>query len=130
MYSIEQTDYGMKMTFSGFIELEELQQWAGELAGIMPKLPPEFYVLVDMRGCQPLPEDAQQFMLAGQKKAVELGVKRTAVILDDFVTTLQFKRIGQETGMYPDHERYINAEDADWEQKAMDWLVHGVDLDS
>ncbi|MCP4536053.1 MAG: hypothetical protein GY832_02805 [Chloroflexi bacterium] len=117
----------MKMTFSGFIELEELQQWAGELAEMMPNLPPEFYVLADMRGCQPLPEDAQQFMSHGQKAAVERGVKRTSVILDDLVTTLQFKRIGRETGMYPKHERYFNAEEDDWEPKAMDWLVKGID---
>ncbi len=69
-------------------------------------------------------------MLHGQKVAVERGVKRTSVILDDLVTTLQFKQIGRETGMYPAHERYINAGEDDWEQKAMDWIIKGLDPDS
>lgn len=129
MYSIEKKDYGLKLILTGFVEAGELKQWSIDMLAAMTAASAGFCAFVDMRDCQPLPQDTQQYMLESQKKSVELGIKRVAIILDDLITTLQFRRIGKQTGLYPQYERYISAEDEDWEQKAMDWILLGEDPD-
>lgn len=95
------------------------------LAG--PRKP--FGVVVDMRTLSPLPKDAQQSMEIGQKQFKIKGMQRSAVVLAYALTTAQFKRIAQESGIYQ-WERYFDAATTpDWERKATDWVQRGVDPD-
>lgn len=51
------------------------------------------------------------------------------MILSDAITTMQFKRIAKETGIY-EWERYINASATpNWEQAGADWLTKAADPD-
>ena len=122
MYSIERTNYGFKLTFSGKIDKEEMQKWYDESMEYLKNVPEEFFVFVDMRNLTPLLQDAQAIMTNGQAKYREKGMKRSVVIVDNPITKLQFKRLAQESGIYK-WERYIDAEThPNWEQLGMDWL--------
>lgn len=127
MYSIEKKPFGFKLTFGGFMEKEELERWRKEFVQVLPKPAAKFGIMVDMRTLKPLPADAQEVMVAGQQSAREAGMERSAVILSDVVTTMQFRRLAKASGIHT-WERYINAsESPKWEQQAMDWIGKGVD---
>ena len=56
-------------------------------------------------------------------------MERSVVILDNVITTMQFKRIAQETGIYQ-WERYIDASSTgNWQKAGEDWIVKGIDMD-
>lgn len=127
MYKIEKTSYGVKLTFSGFIQKEEMAQWVIESQKALVSFPPKFGVFVDMRELKPLSVDSQAEMQKGQKLYKMLGMERSVVILDNPIITMQFKRIAKETGIY-EWERYIDAsKNANWEELGKKWLVNGID---
>lgn len=129
MYSIEKTNYGVKLVFGGMIPVDEMAKWVEESIKFVPSLPSSFGVLIDMRSLKPLQDDAKNEMTKGQILYKSKGMKRSAVILDSAILIMQFKRIAKETGIY-EWERYFNASDnPSWEQSALDWLVKGVDPD-
>lgn len=129
MYLIEKKDYGVKLTFGGFIAKEELAKWVAESEKIVITLPAKFGVFVDMRELKPLPHDAQPEMQKGQKLYKASGMERSVVILDNLITSMQFKRIAQETGIYQ-WERYIDASSKpDWEEIGRKWIIDAVDPD-
>lgn len=127
MYKIEKTNYGVKLTFGGFIKQEEMAQWYLDSQKIVSALPSKFGVFVDMRQLKPLPHEAELEMQKGQKLYKEKGMERSVAILNSAITTLQFKRIAQETGIYQ-WERYLDATNVpDWESVGRKWLTGGVD---
>ncbi|MCA1960814.1 MAG: hypothetical protein LDL33_08455 [Desulfomonile sp.] len=129
MYKIEKTDYGMKFTFSGFIDEQQVRNWGREVWEMAKSLPKGFCLLMDMRGMQPLPREAWQMMEKAQEKAIKAGMKRAVQILDDPITIMQFKRFARHTGI-ADRERQIDVTTVpDWEKVAMDWLISGIDPD-
>lgn len=130
MYRIEKKPWGFKLTFGDFIKHEEMNQWYEDAERELKLQSGAFGVFVDMRSLKPLPADAQKRMEDGQRLFKQKGLKRSAVILDSALTTMQFKRIAHETGIYQ-WERYIDASThADWEKRAMDWLQSEVDPDT
>lgn len=129
MYKIEKTGYGVKMTFDGFVTAEEMAQWLAESKKRIPSLGTQFGVFVDMRTLKPLATDSQAVMQEGQKLYKQAGMRRSVVILNNAVTTIQFKRIAKDTGIY-EWERYINAAATpEWEQAGVNWLTRAVDPD-
>jgi len=57
------------------------------------------------------------------------GMQRSAVILNSTVTTMQFKRLAKESGIYQ-WERYIDAsKTANWTDVAVAWVKDGIDPD-
>lgn len=130
MYNIEKTNYGFKLTFGDFIQAPEMKEWVEKSKEALADAPAEFYIFVDMRTLKPLPENAQPFMQEGQKLYKEKGMKRSVVILNNSVTTLQFKRIAKETGIDA-WERYIDASaNENWETDGIAWLVNEKDPDA
>lgn len=129
MYKIEKTDYGVKLTFDGFIKKDEMAKWVEESNQFINSLPSKFGVLVDMRDLKPLDHDTEMEMQRGQKLYKEKGMERSVVILANAVITMQFKRIARETGIYQ-WERYIDASKVpNWEEIGINWLVKGEDPD-
>jgi len=129
MYKIEKQTYGFKLTFGGFIKSDEMEKWVEESKGALATQSGSFGVFVDMRDLKPLPADSQAHMQTGQKLYKQKGMQRSVVILNSAVTTMQFKRIGKETGIY-EWERYIDASTiANWEVKGIAWLENGTDPD-
>lgn len=130
MYRIEKKPFGFKLTFGGYIQADEMERWAQESAQALKTQFGAFGVLVDMRTLKPLPADAQEVMVEGQKQYKGKGMTRSAVVLDSAITTSQFKRLGKESGIYA-WERYINAAQVrDWEQVGEAWIARGVDPDA
>ncbi len=129
MYKIEKKDYGYKLTFGGFIKVDEMKAWVDESEKTLVSTPKQFGVFVDMRTLRPLPPDVQVHMQKGQRLYKEKGMARSVVILDNAVTKMQFKRIAKETGIY-EWERYIDASlIRDWEKAGIDWVSNGIDPD-
>ena len=130
MYSIDRRPYGYALTFRGAIDGREMAQWLEQSKCELPTPRGEFCVFVDMRELEPLAEDAQVLMNRGQKLYKDRGMVRSVVILANPVTTIQFKRIAKETGIYR-WERYIDAsKGGDWEDLGMRWLRDGTDPDA
>lgn len=129
MYKIEKMPYGVKLTFSGFIKKEEMTQWVAESQKIALTLPSKFGVFVDMRELKPLAKEIEEEMQKGQIIYKQKGMERSVVILNNAVTTMQFKRIAKDTGIYQ-WERYIDAsKTANWEEVGKKWIVSGIDPD-
>lgn len=130
MYAIGKTGYGYKLTFGEFIQAPEMQKWHDEMISKLPKLPSKFGIVVDMRTLKPLAQDAQEIMIKGQKACKMAGMERSCVVLDNAITTTQFKRLGKESGIYT-FERYIDASaNIGWEQAAVAWVVKAEDPDA
>jgi len=82
-----------------------------------------------MRILKPLPLEAQKHMQEGQKLYKGKGMSKSVVILSNVTTKMQFKRIGQETGIYQ-WERYIDeVSNPNWEKAGVDWIKNGIDPD-
>ncbi len=129
MYKVEKTDYGVRFTISGFITKEEMSMWAAEAQELIPGLQGNFGVIADLREMKPLPQDAQELMEETQKMYKKAGMIRSCVVLNNSITTMQFKRIGKKTGVY-DWERYIDASIiSNWEQVCEAWVLHAKDPD-
>jgi hypothetical protein len=104
MYKIEKEKWGFTLTLGGTVN-------------------------IDMRTLKPLPTDAQAVMVQGQSLYKKAGMKRSAVILNSPVMTMQFKRLAKESGIYA-FECYIDASNyANWQKHAADWVRSGIDPD-
>ncbi len=129
MYQIDKTDFGLKLTFSDIIHADEMEKWLHEAQAALISIKKPFGVIVDMSALKPLKSDAQIHMETGQKLFREKGMERSAVILNDLITTMQFQRLARQTGIYQ-WERYINLHTvSDWETQAVKWVKDGVDPD-
>lgn len=129
MYSVERTGYGYKLTFGDFIQPPEMKKWLDDSQAQLVGAPAKFGVLIDMRQLKPLPDESQKIMEQGQKLYKAKGMERSCVILDNPTTTMQFKRLAQQSGIYA-FERYITARSTpDWMTRAMNWLTKAEDPD-
>lgn len=125
MYLIQRAGYGYHLTFGGFVDGDEMQGWLEESQRELAEAPDTFGVVVDMRTLMPLHPDAQQLMERGQALYRQAGMERSAVILNHPVTTIQFQRLAQQSGIY-EWERYIDASsDPEWEKMALNWVQRG-----
>lgn len=130
MFKIDKKNYGVALTFDGFIKKDEMQEWVEETKKVVPTLKGKFGVLADMRTMRALPKDSQELMQIGQKLFKEKGMERSVVILNSPTVTMQFKKIARKTGIYQ-WERYIDAsKTTDWEQIGKNWIEKGIDPDA
>jgi hypothetical protein len=129
MYRIEKQDPGYRLTFGGYIGRDEMEAWLKEsLRLLSSELEDHFGVIVDMRTLIPLPPDAQAVMIEGQRLYREKGMRRSAVILNNPVTTAQFQRLAKASGIY-EWERYLDASNVpDWEARALAWVKKGTEV--
>lgn len=129
MYSVEAEDYGIKLTVSGVIYLDEAKEWLREyrekLVEMMARNKP-FGHMVDLRGFEPSTPEVQEVTKIAMREFKRAGGKRSAVILDSAIVVMQIKRLAKETGIY-DWERYIDAKKfSNPEDRAYAWIVGGV----
>ncbi len=129
MYKIEKRSSGFFITLGGFIEPAEMKEWLEESKNKLAGVISSFGVIVDMRTLAPLPSAAQAIMVEGQQLYKRAGMQRSAVILSNAVTTVQFRRLAKESGIHT-WERYLDASaEPQWQQKAVDWVTSGKDPD-
>jgi hypothetical protein len=128
MYKIEKTDYGFRLEFGGFIQADEMSRWLEETKKALEDVTEEYKVLVDMRKMKTLPPDAKKILEEGQRLHVEKGGRGSAVIVSNVITKEQQRNLGMKSGVGP-REVYIDGSEPDWEEKAMNWLLHGISPD-
>jgi len=129
MYKIEKKNYGYKIIFGDFMSENEIKKWVEESKFALQTAPKSFGVFVDMRTLKPLMPELHKYMQEGQKLYKDKGMIKSVVILANAVTKMQFKRIGQETGIYQ-WERYIDeSSNPNWEKVGIDWIQNGIDPD-
>ena len=127
MHRIEETSYGYRLTFEGFLKRDE----AGELlANMKSTVRPRnggFAVLLDMRHSRAFPAEAQELIKEALAVCKDAGLERNAVVLNSAIATLQAKRLARETGIEK-RVRYIDASaEPEWEKVALGWLADAVD---
>lgn len=84
-------------------------------------------ILIDIRELKPLSSESIEKIKKGKKLLKEIGIVRTAIILDNIITALQFKEISIEIDTF-EWERYIDALKVDnWEDSGENWIVHSLD---
>ena len=127
MYRIDKTPYGFRLTFAGKMDRAEMAKWVAEAKSKLKGVTGKFGVFVDMRTLGLLDQDAQAEMKHGQVAFKAAGMQRSVVILANALLTMQFRRIGKETGIDA-WERYIDASATpNFEQTGVAWLERGVE---
>ena len=129
MHRIEQTQYGYKLVFEGFLQKQDLSTLLDDMKQTIRSRGRKFPVLVDMRHSRAFPADAQEILKEAIRFCTQVGMERNAVVLNSAIATLQARRLAKETGIETS-SRYIDAStEQDWEKIALDWLVRAVDPD-
>ena len=130
MYKIEIKDYGFKFTFAGFIKEFEMQEYFDKAEKTLADSGlTEYCVMVDNRDLKPLPPESKAIIDKAQRMFKQGGLIRSVLLLNNPVTTLQFKRIAKETGVY-EYERFIDASQTDnYEEVGRAWLTDAIDPD-
>lgn len=129
MFEYYETNYGIKFIFQGFIQLDELRRSSQEVGQLMRRLKKGFGILCDMRGMSVLPPEARELMKRNMERAKHAGSGRSAVIVDDVITAIQFKRLARDAGI-SETMRQIDASSAlDCERVAVDWIASGIEPD-
>ncbi len=127
MHRIEQTQYGYKLVFEGFLQKQDLSTLLDDMRQTIRSRGRKFPVLLDMRHSRAFPADAQVILKEAILFFKQVGMERNAVVLNSAIATLQVRRLGKETGIDAT-SRYIDAStERDWEKVAIDWLVSAVD---
>lgn len=127
MFSIDKTDYGYKLTFSGKLERLEMAQWLEDSESVLADHRGTFTVFVDMRNMEPASPMAQKFILRGQNLYSKKGMVRSVVILNNAALSMQVKRIATQSGIY-EGERYIDsAHNPQWEEAGLGWLTECIE---
>lgn len=126
MYKIERKDYGVKITFAGFIQKDEMLAYKKEFKLMLDLLPEKFGIFSDIREMKPMPADSQKIFNANPE-LVTPRLTRSATIVNSSVVKIQSKRLVKEWKV-SDSKRYIDASiTKDWEAKAIDWIKNGVE---
>ena len=127
MYKIEETNYGLKLTFEDFIHRQEMEDWLKESERVLQNKNNEFVVFIDIRNLVPFEEDTHEVVFNGHKMYVEKGMKRLVVVLTSFLVKEQFVRIAKKSGTYK-LMRFIDVSmTPDWEDKAYAWILEGIE---
>jgi hypothetical protein len=129
VYKIEKRRGGIRLTFSGTLNKEDVDRWFKESQQVLATCSGAFGVIVDMRNAKPMSPEAQAVLVQGQDLYKRAGMERSAVILDSPLMTMQTMRLSKQSGIYA-FERYIDAStDANWQQHAEAWVNSGIDPD-
>lgn len=123
------TDYGFRVNAPGFLSLAETREWFEDLKWLVGTSGQPFGLLVDIRSQRANPPESQAIIQEAMVWMKQAGLVRSAVVLDSAVAKLQTTRLAKSSGVYA-WERYLDAsKDADWEKRAVDWIVHAIDPD-
>lgn len=130
MYIIEKKSSGYLLTFEGNISVSEMSQWYGESQMLLEtEKRGAFGMIIDMRKLNPLSAEAQKIMVNGQQLYRKAGLNRSAVIVTEVLTKIQFEKLAKQSGIY-NTERYISSlVTPDFQNKAIDWVCYGINPD-
>lgn len=123
------TAYGYHVIISDPLTLEEATEWTEQTRETVSQRNSEFVAFFDLRKFTIVPPECKDVIEELERYCIDRGLKRTVMIVNDELTAGQLKVSAQRTGAYA-WERQIDASaNPDWENVAMDWLLHGTDPD-
>lgn len=126
MYKIERQNYGLKLTFEGFINPQEMQAYKDEFRVMLDLLPPQFGLLGDMRNMKPIPPESQA-ILSAHPEWTASRIIRSATVIDSALVKMQSRRLSKEWNQN-EAKRYIDASmHPNWEAIAVGWIVDGTE---
>jgi hypothetical protein len=126
MYENEPTEYGFKMTFGGFIDADEMDEWAEEVDGALESSPEEWHCFVDMTDLEAMSEDGQELMNEIKSQCHDCGLDRVATLVESPTVRMQFEQMSDGTGGDNDVYLDVQSED-DPEETAVAWVRDGVE---
>jgi hypothetical protein len=126
MHRLEETSYGYRIEMGESMDGAALAALLKDIESTIPRRG-DFALLIDMSRTPAFPTDAQEGMKRCIAALMERGMGRQAVILGSTIAILQAKRLSKDTGIIDLCRYYDATTDPDWESRALDWLVRGVD---
>jgi hypothetical protein len=129
MYESHETIYGGQIRFPGLHPARRVATFLSGSGQLMRRLQKSFGILMDMRGMYPLPPEAAKLMKRNMERAKRAGMGRSAQIVDDAITAMQFKRLAREVGISDTTLPIDSSSVSDCERVAVDWIVEGIELD-
>ena len=127
MHRIEETSYGYRLTFEGFLMRDEAGELLAKMKSTVRPRNGGFAVLLDMRHSRAFPAEAQELIKEALAVCKDAGLERNAVVLNSAIATLQAKRLARETGIEK-RVRYIDASaEPEWERVALGWVADAID---
>jgi hypothetical protein len=131
MYRIDRENWGITITFSENLTLEEAQRYNEEVGAIRVQLAGKSWgVLCDCRNLGVMMPGAQELLTKSQEDGKKAGMGRTCVILAAPIPIMYAKRFAKSSGIYA-WERYLNGRsNPDWKLQAVDWITKGIDPDT
>lgn len=126
----EDRPFGFAIIAPGLISEMDARIWIDDLYQLVTRSGrTTFGLLVDIRRQRANPPGATALIQQAMRWLREAGCVRSAVVLDNSMALIQIRRLAAETGVDA-YERYINAvATPDWERKAEDWIVRGIEPD-
>lgn len=126
MANIVKTPYGFRLTMTGKCTVDDMNKYLADLKVNLDQSHGEFHLLEDLRGLQPLTNDARAILESGQKLAKQKGMKRSCALLNNGEVAAQLIGISKLIGTSAT-ERYVNTTNRPgWEAIAENWLVNGA----
>ncbi len=127
MYKFEQTDFGMKLTLRGALNLAEMTRIREKLEFSVAHSEGPFSVLVDVSELIPPEREYTALLRDCQELGLNSGMQRMAIIHKSPVVKGQARQIAHLSGA-AGIAKYIDASKVDnAEQIARDWLVDGIE---
>jgi len=127
LYRIDITEYGVKISQSGIIKIEEAVEWAEKMLEILKNMKPGFKLFADMRGIIPAGRDVQDIYSHIQQEFRANGLDKSVIVLDNALSVLQMKKTAKTSGVAK-YERYLNSDKNDeWESQAIAWILEGTE---
>ncbi|MCK5708661.1 MAG: hypothetical protein KAI43_13520 [Candidatus Aureabacteria bacterium] len=132
MYTIEKESTVLKyylLTFKGNVEIEEAEKWYEKSKDILETELDPFGLIINMENLELLLPKAQDVLLKGQQLYKEKGMQRSAIISDNALLLMQYKRITRESGISGEEKYFNTTENAHGLEKAIIWVALGKDIE-
>lgn len=127
MPQIAETPYGYEIAFESTVDRDTARHMLDELRRTVRPREGGFSVLVDLRATRSFTAEAQELVKQTILICREAGMGKNAVVTHSAIAGLQARRMVKETGIAP-ALRYVDATlHPDWHDRAIAWLVDGVE---
>jgi hypothetical protein len=99
---------------------EEMKRFLGELKEVLVSVQGrDVKIKANVRGFSPVAPEVAEMLRKGQERALGLGVKRIAQIVESDLVALQLNRLARESGTGKIMKCFWD------EAAAVEWLLHG-----
>ena len=127
MYKFEKQDYGLKLAVSGDLTESEISEMTDELKSLVSSISQPFSIFVDAREVMTLDKSVMHLLVKCQEIAKNAGRHSAAIVINSPVLRSQGQRITLDSGSTEAVRFIYSDKNEDWEEVAMDWILHGIE---